>query len=228
MEKECNSSASGSLFGIETYVSNHSGFCGIVKQECSDFVVNEIDINGKLIQFESTYDIVVPSSCASTKRDRSYEDQAQVAEPSDHLRIKPSVEQNRSDQSIQLTTLCRPTTSHLVDSDSLTLKKKAGLSEINSKLVQDREQSHQNLQHSDGEEIAVTPRDAYKVRLHEILGEDLFEKLSVFAKSEFILNRSQSMRTNEEEQTQDCVNNETFFDWNNCIKRNKDRNPQPH
>ena len=211
MENKVNSSASSSLFGIETFVSNHCGFSGRVKQECSDFVVNEIDINGKLIQIDSTYDIAVPTSCTSSKRDRSYEDQGRVVEWANHLPFKPSVEQGRSEQSVQLTTVFSPVSSDLLDSDALNVKKKAGISEINSKLAQDSKQSHQNFRQSDGEKVDVTPNDAYKTRLQEILGEDLFDKLSVFAKSELILNRSKSMRSNKGEQIQDCVSNETFL-----------------
>ena len=41
-------------FGIENYISVHRGINGIIKQRYSDFIVREIDQNGKIIKLCST------------------------------------------------------------------------------------------------------------------------------------------------------------------------------
>ena len=40
--------------GISQYLSKHEGFCGILKQRYSDFLVNEINLDGKTVHLTST------------------------------------------------------------------------------------------------------------------------------------------------------------------------------
>ena len=52
--KDTTSHRSECDVGISQYCSKHEGFCGILKQRYSDFLVNEINIDGRTVHLTST------------------------------------------------------------------------------------------------------------------------------------------------------------------------------
>ena len=52
--KDTTSHRSECDVGILQYCSKHEGFCGILKQRYSDFLVNEINIDGRTVHLTST------------------------------------------------------------------------------------------------------------------------------------------------------------------------------
>ena len=60
-------------FGITVFASPNSGFSGIVKQRYTDFLVNEIQLNGQVLHLDS---LATPEKKPDTKQDAKSEDTA--------------------------------------------------------------------------------------------------------------------------------------------------------
>lgn len=163
-----------SPFGMDSFVSDHSGFSGEIKLSCKDFQVTEIDLHGNKVCLDGTYSIppvpTVDGQSGSTNQHEKSDDSSKKLK--DNQLLKDGLHNKVFNQRTDGSQSCNNVAQQTVTSDSVTsgVPKSDRIGEGGVRM----EQTHDK-----------GPRE----RLCEILGDDLVERLTLFAKSEYDLNK---------------------------------------
>ncbi|XP_072025727.1 pseudouridylate synthase PUS7L-like [Amphiura filiformis] len=194
------------LFGIESFISDHCGFAGVIKHDFKDFVVHEIDMHGNMVQLDETYKICAPGIDSVKERVECTLDEDHAVESKATSSKCPQNAFQNEDTCHDSADFKKNKTSH----SHQQLLSNSTLTHTTDKLSNQLGVENPNLDEKRTSETTETCKSTYLKRLREVLSDDIVEKIHAFAESEFDFNILRSKDAINDGQIPNGCKNTTF------------------